>query len=640
MRVERLSAHKYPFDYVRATAVITEYYTSASSLSDSASASLDFALSLPKGPLVCLSVLIPYLQAFHLNSAFLLSSNFRPFNNASYMLLNNSALYNLDILACSQPASSAASLSAAAARRGSLLWLLDHTKTSFGSRLMRHWTTHPLLSAPAINQRLDAVTELMDTSNEWVGGLAALLAGLPDLERGLSRIHYSTAKPKEFLLLLQAYQSIVDTLPLPSEVHSARLSHLLSSVDREEVGEVLLFFVSNLDAPALDAADKLAKSRYYTDPDLFPSLAERKQAITQGQQLMRTLLLDVRRLLGPAYSSLEYKSVLTSQYLIEVSHADVHRLPRDWLKVNSTKAKVRYHTPAIKDGWIALTRAEELLEEESDRCWALFLQRFASHYALFRALINVLSELDCLLSLATVSTSPGYVRPQLAEEERVLDVEGLRHPMSELSVSAYVPNDCRMSERGERLMLITGPNMGGPTTQTHTPTHTCFSRLRLRTSCCCSLTRVVLPPSECRQVELHPLRGAAGADGAGGRVRARHVCSPVCVRRHPHAHGRARLAPHRAQHVPDGAGRDAAHAAARHASLAAHLRRAGPRHVDARRRRHRRRLHGVGGRARARLHAARHALPVAGAARHSAPGGRERVPHVLPVRQHKAQGGG
>ena len=83
VRVERLNAHKYPFDYARATAIITDYYTSdTSSSSASSSASLDFALSLPKGPLVCLSVLIPYLQAFHLHSAFLLSSNFRPFRSA------------------------------------------------------------------------------------------------------------------------------------------------------------------------------------------------------------------------------------------------------------------------------------------------------------------------------------------------------------------------------------------------------------------------------------------------------------------------------------------------------------------------------------------------------------------------------
>ena len=91
VRVERLNTQKYSFDYARATAVVTDYYTSAASSSASAAASLDFALSLPKGPLVCLSVLIPYLQAFHLHSAFLLSSNFRPFRSAAAFTLTTPA---------------------------------------------------------------------------------------------------------------------------------------------------------------------------------------------------------------------------------------------------------------------------------------------------------------------------------------------------------------------------------------------------------------------------------------------------------------------------------------------------------------------------------------------------------------------
>ena len=571
------------------------------------------------------------------------------YSNNNYMLLNNSALYNLDILACSSPVSSTTSQSAATARKGSLLWLLDHTKTSFGSRLMRQWVTHPLLSATAINQRLVAVGELMDSSNEWVSGLAALLAGLPDLERGLSRIHYSTAKPKEFLLLLRAYQNIIGTLPLPSAVSSTRLSHLLASVDRDEVSEVLSFFLTNLDASALDADDKLARSRYYTDPTLFPSLAARKQSIAQHQQHMRTLLLDVRRLLGPAYSSLEYKSVLTNHYLIEVSPSDVRRLPADWIKVNATKAKVRYHTPAIRDGWTALTRAEELLEEESHKCWQLFLQRFASHYALFRGLINVLSELDCLLSFATVSVSAGYVRPVLVEGERVLDVEGLRHPMSELSVPSYVPNDCRLSETGERLMLITGPNMGGKVERTHAHTFaTPHTGLHLHSHTVHTFSLRQLIAADRRvcvhcsvlQVKLHPLRRTARPHGTGGRVRARHVRQTVRLRRHPHSNGRTRLAPHRPQHLPHGAGRDPAHHHTRHTAQSAHLRRARPWYVHARRRCYRVRVHGVAHHAAAGVYDAGHALPAAGSAGRHAQGSGQRVPHVLPIRQQAASSGG
>ena len=459
VRVERVDGKRFAFDYAKATAVVTDYYSSASSSSSSssasapaASASLDFALSLPKGPLICLSVLIAYMQSFHLSAAFLLSSNFHSFlNTARFVLLNNSALLNLEVL----------SSSSADHKRGSLLWLLQHTKTSFGTRLLRHWVSHPLLSLDAINERLDAVGELMDSSHEWVQALAALLASLPDLERGLSRIHYSTCKAREFWLLLQAYQRILSTLPSPSAVSSARIRQLLSSIDHERTGEVLSFFVDNLNADALDADDK---SAYYRDPTLFPAIAERKGAIVQAKQRMRALLLAVRQLLGIGYSELEYKSVLTNHYLIEVCNTatDLKKVPRSWIKVNSTKARVRYHTPDIVDGWMQLTRAEELLEEESERSWRALLQRFSESYALFRHVINVLGELDCLLSLAATSLSVGYTRPTFVEAPRTLDLVDFRHPMTEQLISGpYVPNSVHLQQGGEELLVITGPNMGG-----------------------------------------------------------------------------------------------------------------------------------------------------------------------------------
>ena len=464
VRLERLDAKKFPFDFARATSTVTDYYTNTPSSSSSesspstssassstASTSLAFALSLPKGPFVCLSVLLSYLQAFELTSAFSLSSNFRPFLNTRYMLLNNTCLLNLEIL----------SSSSSDQKRGSLLWLLSHTKTSFGSRLLRHWISHPLLSLDAINDRLDAVTALMDSSNEWVQAVASLLSSLPDLERGLSRIHYSTCKPAEFHLLLQAYERILTTLPSPSSVTSSRIRHLLSSIDRPEISDVLTFFLSSLNADALNADDK---SNFYTDPSLFPAIAERKAAINQRQQHMRALLQSIRQLLGPGYGDLEYKSVLTNHYMIEVNNnpKDLQKVPRSWNKMNSTKAKIRYHTPDILEGWMQLTRAEELLAEESDRSWRAFLQRFTESYALFRHIINVLSELDCLLALATTSLTLGYVRPELVANERMLDIGEFRHPMTEQMISeAYVPNSVRMEEGKEEMLIITGPNMGG-----------------------------------------------------------------------------------------------------------------------------------------------------------------------------------
>ena len=117
----------------------------------------------------------------------------------------------------------------------------------------------------------------MDSSNDFPQNLATLLASLPDLERGLSRIHYSTCKPKEFLLLLQAYQQILSTLPPASAVHSTGLRRLLQSIEREQTEEVLSFFLRSLNEAAIAVEEKQQdKSQFYTDPTLFPVIAERK----------------------------------------------------------------------------------------------------------------------------------------------------------------------------------------------------------------------------------------------------------------------------------------------------------------------------------------------------------------------------
>ena len=179
---------------------------------------------------------------------------------------------------------------------------------------------------------------------------------------------------------------------------------------------------------------------------------------------MHALLVGIRAQLGAGYSALQWKSVLTAEYLIEVDNnaSELKKVPRSWEKVNSTKAKVRYHTPEVKDGWNQLTRARELLEEEAERSWRAFLHRFSDSYGLFRSIINTLSELDCLLSLATTSLTAGYTRPTFTAEQRVLVLEEFRHPMTEQLISgAYVPNSVHLQEGGEQLLLITGPNMGG-----------------------------------------------------------------------------------------------------------------------------------------------------------------------------------
>ena len=300
---------------------------------------------------------------------------------------------------------------------------------------------------------------------------------------------------------------------------------------------------------------------------------------------MQALLVSIRAQLGVGYGGLQWKSVLTNEYLIEVDNnaTDLKKVPRSWIKVNSTKAKVRYHTPEVIDGWMQLTRARELLEEEAERSWRAFLRRFSDSYALFRHIINALSELDCLLSLATTSLTAGYARPTFTADKRTLEMDDFRHPMTEQLISgAYVPNSVHLEEAGEELLIITGPNMGGKVPSRHPSPHQLLARQPACTSAVLPRAPTDTLPVLCYvfSVLVHPRHSSDHRHGSARLLRGRLPLPPVCVRWHPHSHGRARLSAHGEEHLPGGAGRDAADAGGGHSEEPAGIRRAGERHLD------------------------------------------------------------
>jgi len=432
------------------------------------------------------------------------------------MNLDANTLANLDILVSSASSSivfSSSSSSAAASfggratggsrkrerERGSLLWLFSHTRTAFGARLLRQWIRAPLQDADAINQRLDTVTEIVQGVGAWIGPLAdALKSGVPDLSRALSRIQYGRTSPSEFLACLEAMQRCVDVLPraAPSAagagvgtarkddsanafaVSSDLLQSMLQDLDLPVLRERLRYFIDSLNAEAVKADDKAG---LYVDSTLFPSLRQLKLEMEHvGNSLDKELVL-IRKQLGAGYSALQYKSVLTTHFLIEVPNTVVKRIPQDWTQMSGTKYVTRFHTPGIT----ALLEKKELLKEqltlEAQRSWGLFLAQFNEHFAMFRALVQALATLDCLFALADVARLPGYVRPVIrgrrvlptsvasgsqgavasvsstpaavpseATNDRVFVVKGGRHPLVEAinSSTTFVPNDVHLSSTG------------------------------------------------------------------------------------------------------------------------------------------------------------------------------------------------
>ncbi len=148
---------------------------------------------------------------------------------------------------------------------------------------------------------------------------------------------------------------------------------------------------------------------------------------------MHNFLPQARRLIGDA--KLEYKTVSTTEYLLEVTVAKAPKMPANWVRINETKKHVRFHPPEVVEAVAAMQRAKDELAVEGFKAWQHFLSLFHARYHAFRAVVQQLAQLDCLLSLAAVASFPDFVQPSMVDEH-VLEIDGGRHPVVDALVRA------------------------------------------------------------------------------------------------------------------------------------------------------------------------------------------------------------
>jgi len=415
-------------------------------------------MTLPKAVICCLGGLIHYLSEFKLDRVLGLTSNFWRFSSPSHMMLDATTLINLEVLENQNDQS----------EQGSLLWLLKQTKTAFGARLLRHWVTHPLLHKDRIADRHDAVEELMEDPPA-IEAIAKHLKTVPDLERALTRLHYSKCTPNELVAVLRAFIKVGELAKDAKKEADSLRSSLLGWLVRgmPEPSSKLEGFLYEMDLKAACANNHNGKP----DPDTrnllkgyqiksqYPSIYAVKEQVTDVQQRLQEHLSDCRRLLG--MRDLEYKTVLTSSLLLEVPNANQNKVPKSWLKINGTKQASRYHSPEVQELQQELMRLHERLDAQTHVAWQEFQAQVAECYGELHAVVKRLSMLDCLMSLANVAMKGGWCRPILYDEHQ-LRIVGGRHPMVDaLMGGGYVPNDVTLSHSGQKAMVITGPNMGG-----------------------------------------------------------------------------------------------------------------------------------------------------------------------------------
>ncbi|XP_068559288.1 DNA mismatch repair protein Msh3 [Cebidichthys violaceus] len=448
VRVERRDSAQ--FEFASAMNTTTEFYCHAP---EKGSRSLSSVASLESPVICCLGPLIQYLQEFNLERVLRSESSFRRLSCESEgMNLSAATLRNLEIL----------NNQTDGGVRGSLLWALDHTRTPFGRRLMRKWVSRPLTDPRSISERQDAVQEILESHSLTLNSIKSLLSHLPDLERGICSIYHKKSSTQEFYIISSGLSRLGSELrallpAIQAQISSALLRDLL--LDAPDLLSPAHGHLKVLDERAAKTGNK---TELFSDLSGFPVLRERREQIQAVVTQIQDHRKEIRRTLkAPA---LDYTTVSGQEFLIEVKNSLSSTVPPDWVKISSTKAVSRYHSPFLAERYKKLLQLREQLLLDCQREWTNFLDQFGEHYHTMKRAISHLATMDCLFSLAEVAKQGDYCRPEVCEGQRQIMIRDGRHPAIDLLMgehNQYVPNLTELQGDGRRTMIITGPNMGG-----------------------------------------------------------------------------------------------------------------------------------------------------------------------------------
>ena len=341
-------------------------------------------------------------------------------------------------------------------RRGTLLWVLDRTKTAMGKRLLRSWIEQPLISAAIINKRLNAVEELT-TSSILASKITQQLTGVYDMERLMTKIVYGSANPRDLTSLGAAMRRLPGLKELLLEVTCADLQEIFAGIDTLE-DMAALIASSICDEPPITLKDggvirpgyseRLDEVRYLSDhtKEIIASI-ESKERESTG---IKSLKIGFNKIFG---------------YYIEVTKSYLSQVPDSYIRKQTLSNCERYITQELKDlENKVLSAQQEILELES----SLFEEvraALAGELGRIQSTAAAVAKLDVLCSFANVAMTAGYCRPIVDLSDEIVINDG-RHPVVEeiLSGVPFVPNDASLNNGENQIAIITGPNMAGKST--------------------------------------------------------------------------------------------------------------------------------------------------------------------------------
>jgi len=344
--------------------------------------------------------------------------------------------------------------------KGSLLWVLDKTRTPMGGRLLRRWLGQPLLSLTEIQQRQEIIGELLgDTLLQ--ARLAEALKKAGDVERLINRVRQRIATPRDLIALatgLRAAADLRSCLPDEEADNKPALAQVMQRVaDNDEC--VTLIERAIVDEPPISITEGgIIRAGFSAELD------DLKRKSHNGRQWINDLEQRERRRTGISNLKVGYNKAFG--YFIEVSNANLNRVPNEYTRRQTLANCERFITSELKEYETLVLNAQDRINRMENEFFVQLRADIALHASeSILATAHALAEIDVYLSLAEVAAKNNYCRPQLNDGDTIHIVAG-RHPVVEQTQpeTPFIPNDTNLSNHDAQIVIITGPNMAGKST--------------------------------------------------------------------------------------------------------------------------------------------------------------------------------
>ena len=369
-----------------------------------------------------------------------------PYTTGKYMMLDSSTRRNLELCETLREKQ----------KRGSLLWVLDKTRTAMGARTLRKYVEQPLIEQGEIERRLDAVAELKDAaiSREEI---REYLSPVYDLERLITKITYGTANPRD----LTAFSGSLEMLPhvryILEEMHSGLLCEIRENLDTLEDLCSLVKSAIVEEPPLAMKEGNIIRDGYNEEVDTL------RRAKSEGKGWLAKLEEEEREKTGIKNLKIKYNKVFG--YYLEVTNSYKNMVPDYFMRKQTLANAERYITPELKELEDTILGAEDKLYALEYELYCAVRDTIAGEVERIQRTAKAVAELDVFSTLALVAERNHYVRPQI-NGKGVIDIKDGRHPVVEQMIpdGSFICNDTFLNDKKERISIITGPNMAGKST--------------------------------------------------------------------------------------------------------------------------------------------------------------------------------